>query len=910
MIEDFDTRPLGETFRQNTGAPFLTMAAIVRRVPDEQSLAPAAVDPWPGLAATASVWLDEVGVEPREAIVLLPFASLLPHARRAFAVRSGWMPRIETTETMAASLGPAAPAGEGPSFDVVHDRLCAARLLRSQREGGAWERRDRRGFERATRDVVVTAHALLRAAAAVPPVLRDAHWALARQTLVPAVGPGGLERSLARLALEWAVLAPAPSTDRLFDLRPAAWIVVRAGGAQALAERLLAASAAPALVVDTDTDPLAPFGNADPASPPVLAVCGGFEHEAQATAAQVVEHLRAGQVPVALIAQDRVLVRRVRALLQRHAVALLDETGWRLSTTRAAALVMGALRAVPADAPSDAVLDWLKMLPDRDAAFRAALDALERRLRRHGLAGADAVDRHFAAEPDASPESRLWAEVVAWRGRLGATGRRPLAEWLRALRDALVEAQTWSALAADAAGVRVAAALRLADDAVLDAHWHGTALSLAGFTDWVDSALETETFRPAADAGVAPQVVVTPMARAMLRPFAAIVLPGADDRHLGAPAAAESLLSAAQARALGVPDREDRRRDETLAFAQLLRTPALTLLRRRAEGGELLADSPLVARLALALARRGSRLGRWRDPRAERVVAPTPIVRPAPGGVGALLPSSVSASAYDALRSCPYRFFALRLLRLGDADELDGEVEKRDYGTWLHWVLHAFHAERTAPRPAADEVRRLMELADASRLHHALPEADLLPFLASFDSLAPRYVAWLHARDAAGWRWVAGEREFVVALPGGDGISLRGIVDRIDVGPDGGETVTELIDYKTGSSKALAEKVAQPFEDTQLAFYAALVGDDHPVRAMYLALDDARRLPSVVHRDPSVSAEALRAGLLDDLTRIRAGAGLAALGAGEACRHCDARGLCRRDHWSTAGAAPARPPPA
>ena len=37
----------------------------------------------------------------------------------------------------------------------------------------------------------------------------------------------------------------------------------------------------------------------------------------------------------------------------------------------------------------------------------------------------------------------------------------------------------------------------------------------------------------------------------------------------------------------------------------------------------------------------------------------------------ALLPERLSASAVEALRECPYRFFALRLLHLQEPEELD-----------------------------------------------------------------------------------------------------------------------------------------------------------------------------------------------------------------------------------------------
>ena len=91
-----------------------------------------------------------------------------------------------------------------------------------------------------------------------------------------------------------------------------------------------------------------------------------MEDEAHLAAACVLQHLNEGRSPVALIAQDRVLTRRVRAMLAGKGVALRDETGWKLSTTRAAATLMGLLRALPWDASTDAVLDWLKNAPAFD----------------------------------------------------------------------------------------------------------------------------------------------------------------------------------------------------------------------------------------------------------------------------------------------------------------------------------------------------------------------------------------------------------------------------------------------------------------------------------------------------------------------------------------------------------------
>ena len=57
---------------------------------------------------------------------------------------------------------------------------------------------------------------------------------------------------------------------------------------------------------------------------------------------------RRGLRRIALVAEDRLTARRVRALLERQQVLVADETGWKLTTTRAAATVDALLECAPA----------------------------------------------------------------------------------------------------------------------------------------------------------------------------------------------------------------------------------------------------------------------------------------------------------------------------------------------------------------------------------------------------------------------------------------------------------------------------------------------------------------------------------------------------------------------------------
>ncbi|MEO8153429.1 MAG: PD-(D/E)XK nuclease family protein [Rhizobacter sp.] len=841
---------------------------------------------WADIAARCAAWAQSRHVDLRSTAVLVPFAQHLPPARRAWAQLGGWQPRLETTHTLAASLGPATRADDGQlTFDVSTDRLNAARMLRSQ----SWVRKDPLAFNEAVAAVVATAHALVKAAAAIEPKARDAHWQQARELFASTGGPGASERALARLALEWAALAPPRPTDVLFSFTPSAWIAIQAGGGDALTQRLLslASEHRPCLMLDCD-------GPADAALAASLSLqaCDGFEHEAECATAQVLAHLQQGASPVALVAQDRVLVRRVSAMLERQQVSLLDETGWKLSTTRAAGQVMSLLRAAEPMPSTDMLLDWLKsgVWPEAgEACFE-----LESVCRRAAWSRAAAIDptRLTTAAAALHANARLVLSGFA------VERRQALSSWSSLLHAALQASGALAEMAVDEAGEQVLRALHLAEPGGWSGQSSQTFMALNDFIAWVDGVLEEASFVPAAPLEPA-SVVITPLARVMLRPFAAIVFPGADDHHLGATAAPQPLLNDAQALALGVPTSAQRREAETRAFAHAVSTAPVTLFYRRSEGAEPLAQSPLVERLALRLQRAGRTFTPWHDPRVAQTIAAAPIGMPAPVAA-ALLPPRLSASACEALRACPYRFHALHLLRLREADELDAAIEKRDYGTWLHAVLMAFHEQRIQPASPEVECERLMAIAHEQKAAHGLDDADFLPFEAGFAELVPRYIGWVHQRDEQGARWWQGEQERVVQPPGWQGISLYGRIDRIDRVRGELGTAVELIDYKTGNAGALRDKMKQPLEDTQLAFYVALMQAETttPLQAMYLAL--GRKIEAIPHPDVEDSAHALVQGLGRDLTRIAGGAGLPALGEGQVCDFCEARGLCRRDHWTTA----------
>ena len=831
---------------------------------------------WHQVMAQLALAMAGRGVHPSRVVVLVPYAQLMQQARSAWSAytastgaQAAFTPRFETTMNWASSVamaagGVAVPACDDIQLDAAMDVLTAASLL--ERAGLAAQQ-----YALAGR-LVEAAWSLSRIAAAEAPDQRLA-WGT---QLAEALGVGlespalALELALARIALVWAAASAYPS-DVLFAAQADLLVVLEGFQSEPLAQALAARFGERALSLQ-----LVPAASPDLA-PGALALHSArdAEDEAHRAAACVLAHLAQGRSPVALIAQDRVLTRRIRAMLAERGVALRDETGWKLSTTRAAATLMSLLRALPWDAPADAVLDWLKNAPAFDA---GAVTRAEVALRKAGV-------RFWHALPAAQPDvQRLAAQVQPLRDALQRP--RPLAHWLRDVRAALQSAGQWVPLVRDTAGTAVMEALRLHDGGLE----HPTALpvavrmSLQDFTSWVNQTLEAASFSPVHPPEA--QVVILPLSQLLGRPMQAVVMPGCDEVRLAVSPEPPGLWTPAQRELLGLPSRATLADAQRTAWNYALCMPQIDLLWRVSEGGERLMPSGFVQELLLR-----QTIALAPDPRVQRQCTEQPTPRPLPTGQ-ALPVARLSASAYEDLRRCPYRFFALRQLKLQEVDELESELGKRDFGNWLHTLLHHFHgALKAAPGQSLPGRLAMINIAaEQASAELGLSESEFLPFAAIWPRVRAGYLEWLAGHEASGAQFAEGE--VWKDMPLGP-ITLIGKLDRIDQMPDGSRIV---MDYKTEARPTTQARINDAREDTQLAFYAALLEDD-TLAAAYVNLGEKE--PTKTYGQPEIVdlRDELIHSILSDMARIADGAPLPALGEGKACDYCAARGLCRKDFW-------------
>lgn len=845
-----------------------------------------------GVLARIQAEIFSRGAHPARTVVLLPYAQLLPLAQGLWAqcYPDGFAPRFETTLNWTRSLGlHGAESASDMTFDVALDTLTAHALLV---QAGLGAQQDALAAL-----LVQAAHQLGPLAGACAPEARAA-WAQTARMHV-ALGMDGpalvWEAALARVALEWAAVSSYRS-DWLFvpAIRDSldCLVVVQGFSADPLAQGLQDFWVEKWAMLPLAT-PLDESAHAPEHAHIGLHACSDAEDEALRGAACAMRRIEAGQYPVALVSSDRLLTRRMRALLEGAGVQIRDENGWKLSTSHSAAQVMSLLKACVWNASSDAVLDWLKGTP----LFASVVQDLEAAARRDQLRDW----RHAAQAPTVKKSPILKAAVVQVdQVRAPLQGTRSLPQWLALLRSALQTSAVWEGLQADGAGMNVLAVLRLADPAstaweslVSDAMWSARRMDLSEFTAWVNQALEGASFQPPYPAH--EQVVILPMNQMLGRPFAAVVLAGCDEVRLNPSPEPPGAWTPAQRAALGLSSRESLAQVMAQAWQRALQTPLCDVLWRTSDdAGEPLLPSALVQLLQLSLSAERANPAHTPEPCAARTVVSAPVLPPLP--TGELLPvKKLSASAYEDLRQCPYRFFALRILGLQSIDELNAEVGKRDFGLWLHAVLQRFHEDLLLQPQAPREEREnlLDQAADATTESMALAEGEFLPFTAAWPAVRHGYLNWLEKHEATGAAFTHGETTHQQSV--GD-VQLLGRVDRIDALADGTAVV---MDYKTEPSAKTTARVKDPLEDTQIAFYAALLPHDF-LEGAYVNVGERDGTKAYPQPDLVLARDALVEGILHDMRHIAQGAALPALGEGAACDFCHARGLCRKDFWATA----------
>ena len=629
-----------------------------------------------------------------------------------------------------------------------------------------------------------------------------------------------------------------------------------------------------------------------------------LEQEAQALDSQIREWLLAGKSAIAVIAQDRLVARRARALLERGQILVADETGWTFSTVAASAVVMRWLDAMASRFHHLDLLDLLKsplIFADWEGGARKhAVYGLEQLVRRHSVISGLHHYRNLAQREGADDVLTLLARLDQAQARFGPR-KRGLAAWLASLLESLEVLGLNQGLAQDLAGEQL---LRLLARLQKELGQDQGLFSLSEWRRWLDSQLEAATFR---DTGIASPVVFTHLGAARLRRFDGVIVAGGDAVHFPGRGKESAFFNQSVRAQLGLPTFEQDLRQMEQDFTALLADCGTLLItwqgRKNAEPN---LASPWVERLEVfhELAY-GEKL-----PHSECRVRPTHQLtdlvrethptRSSPSLPPELVPTSLSASGYNSLMACPYQFYARHALHLNELDEVQLALEKKDYGEHVHAILHHFH-RRYPAIGGSDRAEMEQALSDISReeFRQAL-EADYLAraWALRWEARIPAYLDWQTEREREGWRWSEGElkRTLEMALEDGRSLTLKGRIDRVDIRSDDGEEAYAVLDYKTQSRAGLLKKVETPGEDVQLPVYALLL-EGSVVEAAFVPVDE-EGIKTVAQEDIYALSKATGQRLRELFNAIYRGAALPAQGSNQACTYCEMSGLCRKGYRS------------
>jgi len=622
-----------------------------------------------------------------------------------------------------------------------------------------------------------------------------------------------------------------------------------------------------------------------------------LEEEACAAEVQIRRWLLAGKKNIAIVAQDRLVARRVRALLERAEVQVRDESGWTLSTLAVSTVLMRWLDALQSDFYYQDLLDLLKspfIFADLNSGEgKQSVYQLEQLVRKHGVAS------NLAAFLDlAQGENEV--EVTLVRLRQAAEVLRKntdsLSGWLKAMNESLAVLGVLQGLAADEAGVQLLQALQTWQQELCN---DSTRFSRIEWRHWLAQQLDAHTFL---DTSIESPVLLTHLAATRWRSFDAVLLLGADAAHLPSSDSGSVWFNDTVRNTLGLPTRDEhqtQQRDDLLALLAMNDTVLVTWQAGKSGEKNLLSPFLEIVRAVHELAY-GDDLTEYElgslleevQVRGREFPLPHAVDMPMPAVPHDLIPNRISASGYNSLVACPYQFYARHMLRLNEMDDVREGIEKRDYGEWVHDILHRFHQQFpvTGDHSRSDLEGALLQISD--EVFAPAVERDYLAraWLLRWQQAISAYLNAQLKSEADGWRYQNGEVPF--ELPLTDELTLKGRIDRVDGHADG---AVRVLDYKMMDATRLRNKLKEAGEDVQLACYAHIYEADE---AAFVSIEKNKVMAVAPPQDLPDLAHATIQRLTELFEQMRAGVPMPAHGVDEACVYCEMRGLCRKNEWN------------
>jgi len=675
-----------------------------------------------------------------------------------------------------------------------------------------------------------------------------------------------------------------------------------------------------------------------------------FEELAWVATKSIESHLIAKKKNIALVAQDRLAARRARALLSRlgDSLRIRDETGWKLSTTRAAAAFDSLLELIraPKEGPSASTLleflqnpyfdlaHSLQITPEICIGLIAQLeDILVASQAKSGwetfIAAIEKANGYVRSNGGVPNEQLI--ELIRFVTKLHLAWQPPLLECSSAyaqLQSDLQATGMAQRLEKDAAGKQLLEVLKRFD--LSGGPYQDLKMRLLEWLSLLKTVIEEASYEEAGKE-VEATLSILPLSSTRLREFDAVVLVGCDEQQLPAFSEPPLFFSDALNRYLKSSTITAQYIQQARDLSQLLVSCKNVDLiwQSKSKSGEPLRPSAWIQRLQAALKKKiplevvEAKLKPYEgrsQPIRKSVSTPDQDLT---------IPNTVSPSAYKALRDCPYRYYVSNLLGLRKAKEFEEGFDASLAGQTLHALLrNFFQALKTEEKKSysmiheGDIARRqwmidqLMKFSDKEFEKLIAGDARILGTLRDWQKQIPSFVEWQLNREKEGWRYHDAELPigFTLKITDPDGVQrdirIAGRADRFDI-HQSDKSAAAVIDYKNQKIKKITERAKNILDDPQLLIYArgatenateARIPGRTVDQAEWVTLradlkNEEKTIRARPVEDMSEVMSEFSDQVVNDLNDLWARKPMAAFAPDSVCQYCEARGICRKGMW-------------
>jgi ATP-dependent helicase/nuclease subunit B len=521
-------------------------------------------------------------------------------------------------------------------------------------------------------------------------------------------------------------------------------------------------------------------------------------HEANIIALLIRDSLNDSHKTVSLLTADRVLARRVAALLQRWHIMADDSSGLPFSVSPLCIF----LQLVAALAtPTATAIDMLAVLKQHHCQLKAPLETLEKRVLRG----------HYPAPG-----------FFGLHAHLIQHGLDDLAEKLHSALDPLarlLSQQTAAPKDIIRAHLQAAEALSGAENL-----WHGAEGEVASpaFAQLITSLSDTYQINPRdyqpwlmhflsnlsvrVPYGQHPRVTIHGLIEGRLQQADIMILAGLNEGIWPALPAANPWINRTMRTQLDLPAPEEVIAQEAHDFITALSAPVVYLTRAARRDGAptiparwwhrlsgVLTDKKLHAQWEQS----GQHWAQWAKNMDAAPDNPPRLTAPAPCPPVTARPRDLSVTAIEQWLANPYGFYAKHILSLHKLDDVSAMPDAAERGQFLHAALAAFSKEIGPRLLLPDDYPRLMDCGEKALAAYAH-----LPGIRAF--------WWPWFCDVAAWWWQQENTQRPTRTPvkveekashtwtnwSGGPFTLRARADRID--RDNTQQAMIVVDYKTG----------------------------------------------------------------------------------------------------------------